>query len=265
MKKAAVFFDIDGTLWNYDKYIPESTKLAIKKLRENGHMAFICSGRARAFIQDPNLLGMGFDGIVCSCGCHIEIDGKILYEKLIDKAFAKDTIELIRSYGFRPILEGPKHMYLDESEFGLDDMFGNIIRRDIGKDLVTIGGDYYGNWVINKMSCATDVEADKRIECFERLSDDYEIITHNEGVCELVPVGHNKATGMLKACELIGIDPKNTFALGDSENDLDMLEAAAVGIAMGNGTDNAKAAADYVTTAFDDDGIYNALKHFNLI
>ena len=39
--KSAVFFDIDGTLWDYDKYIPESTKLAFKKLKENGHLAFI--------------------------------------------------------------------------------------------------------------------------------------------------------------------------------------------------------------------------------
>ncbi len=265
MKKAAVFFDIDGTLWNYDKFIPDSTRTAIKQLRENGHLAFICSGRSRAFIRDKDLLSLGFDGIVCACGCHVEIDGKILYEKIIDKAFAKDTIELVRKYGIRPILEGPRNIYMDDSEFGFDDIFGNILRRDVGKDLLSIGEDYYGNWVINKMSCATDIEADKRVECFNRLSDEYEIISHNDFVCELVPHGHNKATGMLKACELIGIDPENTYALGDSENDLDMLEAAHVGIAMGNGTDRAKAAADYVTTAFDDDGIYNALKHFGLI
>lgn len=265
MEKSAVFFDIDGTLWNYDKFIPDSTREAIKKLRENGHLAFICSGRARAFIQDKDLLSLGFDGIVCSCGCHIEIDGKLLYQKIIDKDFAQKTIEMIREYGFRPILEGPKYIYMDDDEFDLDDQFGNILRRDVGDNLVSIGGDYYGNWVINKMSCATDVEADKRIECFEKLSKHYGIIAHNEGVCELVPAGHNKATGMLKACELVGIDPANTYAFGDSENDIDMLEAAAHGVAMGNGTDRAKAAANYVTTAFDEDGIYKGLKHFGLI
>ena len=263
--KSAVFFDIDGTLWNYDKYIPESTKLAIKKLRENGHLAFICSGRARAFINDPDLLALGFDGIVCSCGCHIEIDGKIIYQKIIDKDFAKKTIELIRSYGIRPILEGPKKIYMDDEEFGNDDTFGNILRRDVGDNLVGVNGENYGKWEINKMSCATDVDEEKRMECFDRLSDDYAIIVHSDDVCEVVPAGHNKATGMLKACELVGINPENTFAIGDSENDLDMLTAAHVGIAMGNGTDRAKAAADYVTTAFDEDGIYNALKHFGLI
>ena len=265
MEKSAVFFDIDGTLWNYDKYIPDSTREGIKKLRENGHLAFICSGRARAFIQDKDLLSLGFDGIVCSCGCHIEIDGKLLYEKVIDEEFAVKTVEMIRSYGFRPILEGPNYIYMDDDEFDHNDGFGNILRRDVGDDLVTISGDYYGKWRINKLSCATEVEADKRIECFERLSKDFAIIAHNDNVCELVPAGHNKATGMMKTCELLGINPRNTYAFGDSENDIDMLEAAQVGIAMGNGTDRAKAAADYVTAAFDEDGIYKGLEHFGLI
>ncbi|SFO24971.1 hypothetical protein SAMN04487831_11428 [Pseudobutyrivibrio sp. UC1225] len=263
--KSAVFFDIDGTIWNYDKFIPESTKVAIKKLRENGHLAFICSGRARAFINEPALLALGFDGIVCSCGCHIEIDGKIIYQKIIDTDVVKDTLEMIRSYGFRPILEGPKNIYMDDDEFGFDDPFGNVLRRDVGENLVPVGGDYYGDWVINKMSCATEVEADKRLECFDKLSCHYQVIEHSDEICELVPVGHNKATGMIKACELVGIDLANTYAIGDSENDLDMLQAAHVGIAMGNGTDRAKEAADYVTTDFDKDGIYNALKHFGLI
>ncbi len=263
--KSAVFFDIDGTLWDYNCYIPDSTRVAIKKLRENGHLAFICSGRARAFIKNKDLLSLGFDGIVCSCGCHVEIDGKILFEKLIDKDFAKQTVEMIREYGFKPILEGPKNIYMDDDEFDHNDDFGNILRRDVGEDLVPIGGDYYGDWVINKMSCATEIEADKLIQCYEKLEDDYQIIKHNNQVCELVPAGHTKATGMLKACELCCIDPANTYAFGDSENDLDMLEAAGVGIAMGNGTDRAKEVADYVTDDFDKDGIYNGLKHFGLI
>ena len=264
MEKSAVFFDIDGTLWNYDKFIPDSCREAIKLLRENGHLAFICSGRARSFIQDSELLSLGFDGIVCSCGCHIEIDGKMYYEKIIDSEMAINTVEMIRGYGVRPILEGPRYIYMDDKEFGLDNGFANILRRDMGSNLLTIE-DNYGKWEINKLSCATEIEEVLRQECFDRLRKNYTIIEHNSDVCELVPAGHTKATGLLKACEFMHINPKNTYAFGDSENDLEMLDAVQVGIAMGNGTDRAKEVADYITTAFDDDGIYNGLKHFGLI
>ena len=72
----AVFFDIDGTLWDFYNQIPVSTVTAIRELRKNGHYAFICSGRARAYIQHPDLFAIGFDGVVAGCGTHVELDGK---------------------------------------------------------------------------------------------------------------------------------------------------------------------------------------------
>lgn len=74
MEKSAVFFDIDGTLWDYNNYIPDSCREGIKKLRENGHLAFICSGRSRAFIQNEDLLSLGFDGIVV----HADVISKLM-------------------------------------------------------------------------------------------------------------------------------------------------------------------------------------------
>ena len=72
--KKAVFFDIDGTLWDFKMNIPESTKEALKELRKNGHYAFLCSGRSRSNIKSPKLLALGFDGIVAACGTHIEFE-----------------------------------------------------------------------------------------------------------------------------------------------------------------------------------------------
>ena len=82
---------------------------------------------------------------------------------------------------------------------------------------------------------------------------------------EGVPKGYSKATVIQAVCEKLGIDREDTYAFGDSVNDLDMLKYAAYGIAMGNGTPEAKAAADYVTDDLLEDGIYNACAHFALI
>ena len=62
-----------------------------------------------------------------------------------------------------------------------------------------------------------------------------------------------------------GIAKEEAMAFGDSENDLEMLKAAGIGVAMGNGSAESKAIADYVTTDCDEGGILNALKHFKLL
>ena len=73
MNKKAVFFDIDGTLYDHETGISDSTKEGIARLKENGHYAFICTGRSMAAVFDPELLGMGFDGIVAGCGTYVTV------------------------------------------------------------------------------------------------------------------------------------------------------------------------------------------------
>ena len=259
--RKAVFFDIDGTLWDFYNQIPESTVEAIRALRKNGNYAFICSGRARAYIQHPDLFAIGFDGLVAGCGTHVELEGKRIYEKRIDRELAIHTVKTVRSYGFRPILEGPEYLYMDDKDFG-NDIYGNKLKREMGGQLLSIA-DHYGEWVINKLSCATN-DADRE-SCFAALDVYYTYLIHNSSVVEMVPKGHTKATGIGKMCEALGIDRTDTFAVGDSVNDLSMLEYAGVGIAMGNGSPEAKAAADYVTTDLNEDGIYHAMRYYGLI
>ncbi|MCF0130816.1 MAG: Cof-type HAD-IIB family hydrolase [Pseudobutyrivibrio sp.] len=260
----AVFFDIDGTLWDSDNVIPESTVEAIRQLRANGHKAFICSGRAKGYICNPKLLEIGWDGIVAACGCHVEIGDELVYSRLITREEGLRDIKLVQQYGFKPVLEGPRYLYLDESDFTLQDFYGNKLRREMGENLLPLT-ENTGNWEFNKFACATEVPSDVRLECFEKLKADYLLLPHNEAVCEMVPAGHSKATGMKLVCKTLGIDMKDTYAFGDSVNDLEMLSAAGVGIAMGNGTIAAKEAAEYVTTDLHNDGIMNGLRHFGLI
>ena len=91
------------------------------------------------------------------------------------------------------------------------------------------------------------------------------LLVHGKKVVEGVPKGFSKATGIQVICEKLGLPHENTYAFGDSVNDLDMLKYVAHGIAMGNGMPEAKAAANYVTDDILEDGIYNACKHFGLI
>lgn len=260
-RKKAVFFDIDGTLWDAANVIPESTRNAIRMLRANGHLAFLCTGRCRGYIQDPNLLGLGFDGIVSGCGTMIEYHDETVFCHTIDAELAEYTVRTVRRYGFRPILEGKEYLYMDDDEFA-DDFYGQKLKREMGDRLRTISGEW-GKWDICKLACATE-NADREA-CFAELESWYDYMIHNEAVVEIVPKGFHKGTGIRKVCELLGMDIANTIAVGDSTNDLGMFETAGFAVAMGNGTNEAKAAADYITTSLHEDGIWNACRHLGLI
>jgi hypothetical protein len=99
----------------------------------------------------------------------------------------------------------------------------------------------------------------------EEMGEEFEGIYHVEEVAEIGLKGYSKATGIQKVCEILNIPLENTYAFGDSANDLEMLSFVAHGIAMGNGTPEAKERAEYVTAHLKEDGIQKGLKHYGLI
>lgn len=258
--KKAVFFDIDGTLWNEKMQIPASTIPAIHTLRENGSLAFICSGRSRANIQTKELLDIGFDGVIAACGTHVEFHGDKVYEQLLSQEQVMHALNVLEQHNMRAVLEGPQYIYVEEDAFP-EDPYVIHLREELGERVQNIAqGTFYE---INKLS-ATLNGADAE-QVAGDLGEDFVIINHGGGLVEIQPNGHSKATGIARVCEMLGIDRADTYAFGDSANDLEMLSYAAHGIAMGNGTEEAKQAAEYVTADIMNDGIMLGLKHYGLI
>ncbi len=87
-----VFFDIDGTIRGKSREVTQRNKEAIRKLRKNGHKAFLCTGRAPVSITQ-DILDVGFDGVVWT-GSFIQIDGKYIYENFLDSKRLQQAIVL---------------------------------------------------------------------------------------------------------------------------------------------------------------------------
>ena len=260
MSKKAVFFDIDGTLWDRQMNIPESTKKAITQLREKGIYTFICTGRAPAFLTSPKLKALDLDGILAGCGTYVSFHGEELLCKYLEPELIQKTLDILRAYNMSVVFEGKDYEYADE--LLKDDSYYPILKKELGDTLLDVDACSM-QWKANKFSAT--IRGGNYMEAIHKLEEWYLMIVHDNVVCEGVPKGYSKASGIQFICEKLGVAREDTYAFGDSANDKEMLEYAGCGIAMGNGTDAAKNVADYVTDSLENDGIYNACKHFGLI
>ena len=140
MGTKAIFFDIDGTLWDEKFQIPESTKKAFEMLKNNGHLTFICSGRTLSYIQDERLLALGFDGIVAGCGTYVEKAGEVLFYKRIEEEVLERTLKILKPYHYPVVLEGREYLYVDEDTFA-DDPFLKVLQATVADRLRPITGN----------------------------------------------------------------------------------------------------------------------------
>lgn len=276
MTRRIVFLDIDGTLIDEQEQIQASTVEAVVRARAAGHLLFICTGRSRAEIY-PQILDIGFDGIVSAGGSFVWLDGETRVSRTMpieDAAFAIDSFTragidfyvqsdsaVVASPGFRAHLRRLLAAELAESnrveadgQVQFEKFFdegGQVLRDDIGKMCF--------------LSAATPID-DIRAAFegrFDIINATVPVLGPHSG--ELLQRDVNKGSAILEVCRLKGLDPADTIGIGDSINDVEMLELTGVGVAMGNAPDAIKAHAEQVTTGVDDNGVWNAFVRNGLI
>ncbi|SCP96469.1 Cof-type HAD-IIB family hydrolase [Anaerobium acetethylicum] len=264
MSRKAVFFDIDGTLYDDKLGIIDSTRKAIRQLVENGHLAFVCTGRSKALVPEEDFLPIGFNGIVAACGTYIDYEGTNVYNRELDPKLVRDSVEILRKHKLIPVLEGAEYIYFDKEEYTEEiDPFAGAMEASIGDRRKPIKGNE-DSVKINKFTVKRRPDSAIEEACRE-LASDFEPIFHDSHSIEFVPKSFSKARGIEIITEKLGISRENTYAFGDSNNDMEMIKYVQYGIAMGNSTDAILKAADYITDDIRDHGIMNGLKHFGLI
>lgn len=259
--KKAVFFDIDGTIWDEKFYIPDSAIEGIRQLRENGNYAFICSGRSRAMVTSQKLFDVGFDGIVAGCGTHVEFQNQVIAEEIMPYELVEKNLKLWKEHQWSGILEGPDSVYYERNRFQ-EDPYLKLLEKELGSNLKPLEEIDETAKISKGCLMYQGVEKEK-LDLL--LSDDFELMYHTDFLLEFAPKGFSKAVGIQKACEHLGIRHEDTYAFGDSVNDIEMLQYVGHGIAMGNAVNEAKEAADYVTSPLHENGIWDGLKHFSLL
>lgn len=264
MKACMLFFDIDGTLVTEDerKYLPPSAIEAITLAKEQGHFTFINTGRVLINIGSY-IRNIGFDGYVCGCGTYIHYHDKPLYHNRLSKELCKETALLARECKMNALFESAE-------KNGIDPLCADYPElASLQKRFLKSGRlihDYVGNedFSFDKFTGWYDDSCD--LERFKNgIKKKFDYIHRGDGFCEVVPKGHSKASGIDYLCSHFQIPLERCFAFGDSTNDLSMLQHVPNSIGMANGMPEVLDIVSYVTDAVEDDGLYNAMKHFQLI
>lgn len=257
-----IFFDIDGTLISDEtKVMPESTKQAIEQARANGHICMINSGRTKRLVIGSISELAPFDGYVLGCGTMVLLNGNAIFHKVFSEEFGQHIVERLLHYKIDAVLEGEENIYQQPMEKIFYKEFYDFMLGFLGKN---VGSYEEAIGKFDKFYCYTEHPEDMEAFC-EEFKDTLTCIDREKGYYEVLPKGSSKGEGIKMVAEYLHIPMEDTVAIGDSNNDREMLLTAGTSIAMGNATEGIKELADYVTTTVEDDGIANALKWLGVI
>lgn len=250
MKRKYLFFDIDGTLaaGGYgNTYIPESTKLALQKLREAGHFLAIATGRSQAMAYDY-MQELGFENMVSDGGWGVTVENRLLSIKPIDKQLVIRLIDECKEKDFIWALQNENSVCRSAP----DNRFEEFTHDVYMQTRVVEGLDPRDCEQIYKAYIACYEGEEQRLETLKQL----QWARFHKEYLFVEPL--DKAYGIRQIMDYYGADYSDVIVFGDAKNDLSMFVDGWTKVAMGNAIDELKACADYVTTDVDKDGIYNA-------
>ncbi len=262
------FFDIDGTLaWQDPKlaqelpederdlspYPNEAVSQAIRDFVAKGNMAFICTGRTLSCIH-PKLLELPWTGIVCLAGGYVELEGHVIRDLAMTPGMLQRLAPILEQSGEVIRFEGLNGVV----RMSIDAPDTPGYARTLG-DAVTQLQHYSAYKILMSTSLANRIAQDKALEpllCFNELELE---------VTEISPRECTKRGGIQSVLDALDPHHGTVYGIGDASNDVSLMNAVDVGIAMGNAPDYLKKRADYITDSVDHDGVIKALEHFGLV
>ena len=271
-----IALDLDGTLFNKDSIISATNKEELNRVAAQGVKIVISTGRPFNGLPFDQIKDTPIEyALTTNGGAVYRIDGKeCLYENGMEPEMIMPVLEWILSreihidiytdgVGFTPIrcrenlgrLAVPESMrsYMRATRTPVEDLAAYV--RDCGKNIQKINLNFY------PQPDGTFLHREETIK-FLKANSAIEVVSGGFNNFEINKAGVSKREGLRFLANYLGTDLDHTMAMGDSENDLSMINAAGIGVAMANASDDVKSVADYITTTNNEDGVAAAIKNF---
>lgn len=261
MKIKALFFDIDGTLVSFRTHrIPDSTVMAISEAKAKGIKIYISTGRHLSLINNIPEIEKYVDGYVTTNGALCVVGGKAISVSPISKSDVLSVYAMAKEQHFPCMFVGETEFAMINDNEESQKVFAGLLNvADFGTD-TPVERVLSGN-VLQITPFITDLQESAILSEVKAIDSS----RWYPDFADFTAKGVNKAVGVKKIAESQGFDLSESMAFGDGGNDLAMIQAAGIGVAMGSANDSLKSVADYVTDSVDEDGIYNALRHWGII
>ncbi len=276
MDQKLIFLDIDGTLTEPGKNVPPPSAVdAVRRAREKGHKVVLCSGRNYGMLYP--VTHYGFDGLVASAGGYIEYNGQVVYDCPMTSEQQARVLDIFKESGIYRTIGGRSHSYTDE---GFKEFLSENIQSKANSELLRwriqieneLGirpmSEYDGEPIYGMAFMSRGAERLKKP--LQMLQEEFDFCIQDEDACgivngELSSKEFDKGKAVERLCGFLGISKEDTIAFGDSMNDLEMLQAAEIGVCMANGSPSLLKIANMVCPSVLEDGLYSAFEKLKLL
>lgn len=279
MGRKAIFLDVDGTLTLPNGQVSPKVEEAISKVRKNGHYVFLCTGRNKAGVRA--LMPIGFDGVICSAGGYIEMNGDKVYESSLSQEDLQLARDVFDQHHIMYNLEAT-HMTFQDEEMNKEFIKHRLTDEKLNSEMIRLLNEQKDRFNIHSLEeyennpqpiqklCFMCDDIQKLEKPKEILSEKFNFIIHeifSQDVIngEIIIKGTNKGNAVQFVTEKLGLSLEDTIGFGDSMNDYEMIKVCHHAVVMENGVKELKQYASSICESVEDDGIYHELKRLGLL
>lgn len=262
-----IAIDLDGTLFNSQQEVTERTEKALKAAIEQGVQVILATGKTRSSaLSLIARLGLTTPGIYLQGLAVYNADGSLRYQSVLDKVIARRFITFAEDRGFTVVAYSGGSILARARNRHTD-----LLLKYGEPEVKAVGPlqNILDSTPVNKLM-AVEIGEERRIKALR-----WQLGMQIDGAArlvqaalpdmlEIVPLGGSKGSALKVLLKELNIPIENTMAIGDGENDIEMIQLAGIGVAVGNAGVHVKQAADYVVGTNDEDGVAEAIERFVL-
>lgn len=261
-----VVLDVDGTLLDSKHELTPRVEKALNDAAAKGVQVVLATGKTRAsMLKIIDQLGLKTPGIYLQGLAIYDGEGELLHQMTLDLTLARQVITFAEDRGYYVVAYSGERIlarvYHKEVEEGL------TVHHELAPEVVGPLQNLLGGMVFNKLIACGEPKAVKALRWQLNLQLGGAARLMQAGIptmLEILPPGASKGTALKLLLKDLKVAPEHVMAIGDAENDIEMIQMAGIGVAMGQAHQPVKDAADYVTGSNDEDGVAQAIERFVL-